>query len=303
MSPWLRLIRPFTLLPPTLGMATGAAAALGAAPQADIGAAGFGTIALGMLMAATLNAASNVLNQIHDLEQDSINKPHRPLPAGQVGLRGAGLYALALYAAAITMSWFVEVGAGRECFWIVVFTSFLTWAYSGPPLRWRRFGWRANLTVAVPRGMLLKVAGWSSVAPVFSDVEPWYLGGVFFLFLLGATTTKDFADVRGDAAAGVRNLPIRLGVPRAIKIVAPFLWMPWLLLPLGALLPGQPLSADLTGLVTLGVVCAAYGFYLHRLLSRDPERLSRDGENHPAWRHMYGLMMTAQLGSALVYWI
>ena len=48
-----------------------------------------------------------------------------------------------------------------------------------------------------------------------AHVEPWYIGAVFFLFLLGASSTKDFSDMRGDEAAGCRTLPIRFGVERA----------------------------------------------------------------------------------------
>lgn len=298
MTPFLALLRPFTLVPPMIGMATGAAAALGATGAgADRGT--LATITVGMLMAGTLNAASNVLNQICDLEQDRINKPRRPLPSGAVGTRTAAWIAGALFVAANALAWTIDAGAGRECFAIVAFTTFLTWAYSGPPLRWRRFGWRANLTVAIPRGLLLKVAGWSCVAPVFSDAEPWYLGGVFFLFLLGATTTKDFADVEGDAAAGVRNLPVRLGAAAATRRIAPFFVVPWLLLPLGAVLPGPILSPPLAPLAVLGVALAGYGAWVVRLLVKDAESLR--GENHPAWTHMYVLMMTAQVGSGIVY--
>ena len=52
----------------------------------------------------------------------------------------------------------------------------------------------ASLTIAIPRGILLKVAGWAMVAHV-AFTEPWYLGGIFGLFLIGASTTKDFADI------------------------------------------------------------------------------------------------------------
>jgi len=45
--------------------------------------------------------------------------------------------------------------------------------------------------------------------------EPWYIGAIFGLFLLGASTTKDFADMEGDARGGCRTLPIIYGVRRA----------------------------------------------------------------------------------------
>ena len=59
--------------------------------------------------------------------------------------------------------------------------------------------------------MLLKVAGWSSVKTI-AGVEPWYIGAIFGLFLLGATTTKDFADMDGDRRGGCRQAvaPLRI---------------------------------------------------------------------------------------------
>ena len=67
-------------------------------------------------------------------------------------------------------------------------------------------------------------------------------------FLLGATTSKDFSDMEGDAAHGCRTLPIPLGVTRAARFIAPFFVLPWLLIPLGAFLP-NPLEGGrlLTG--------------------------------------------------------
>ena len=44
-----------------------------------------------------------------------------------------------------------------------------------------------------------------------TTLEPWYIGSIFMLFLLGAASTKDFSDIKGDAAGGVRTLPRVLG--------------------------------------------------------------------------------------------
>jgi 4-hydroxybenzoate polyprenyltransferase len=163
----------------------------------------------------------------------------------------------------------------------------------------------ANITIAIPRGALLKVAGWTMVAPAFA-LEPWVIGFLFFLFLVGAASTKDFSDVPGDRAGGCRTLPILHGNRKAVAIMSPFFVLPWLLLvPLGFL--PDPLAPEhrlLTGnpwlLALLGVVLTAWGLYTVHLLRRNPDELSTT-ENHPSWTHMYLMMMAAQVGFALAY--
>ena len=45
---------------------------------------------------------------------------------------------------------------------------------------------------------------------------------------------------------------------------------------------------------------AAWGAYTASLLLRDPDALTST-ENHPAWRHMYLMLMAAQTGFAAAY--
>jgi 4-hydroxybenzoate polyprenyltransferase len=181
-----------------------------------------------------------------------------------------------------------------------------TLVYSLPSWgRTKRLGIWANLTIAIPRGCLLKVAGWTMVAPAFA-LEPWVIGFLFFLFLVGASSTKDFSDVEGDRAGGCQTLPILHGNRKAVAIMSPFFVLPWLLLvPLGFL--PDPLEPDhrlLTGnpwlLAALGLLLAGWGLYTVRLLRRNPDELSTT-ENHPSWTHMYLMMMSAQVGFALAY--
>lgn len=318
-----RLARPFTLLPPLLGIVSGAICAFGSVhnpdPQSRLTLSVLLTVALGSLCASFMNAASNAINQIYDLEIDRLNKPHRPLVTGALSVRDAWRFTWLFYALALIPTWLVVVYpfntlmdkltaplSNHETFFIYLAGLIFTFIYSAPQLgRTKTLGFLASLTIALPRGMLLKVAGWAMVARV-AHAEPWYIGAVFGLFLIGASTTKDFADMEGDRAGGCRTLPIVHGVRKAAWMISPFFVLPWLLIPLGAYLP-DPQNPDhpiLTGnphlLVALGVLLTVWGGYTVYLLLRDPDSLA-ETENHPSWTHMYLMMMFAQVGFAAAY--
>jgi 4-hydroxybenzoate polyprenyltransferase len=276
---------------------SGAVTAAGAAPREPWSASLLVGPALGAVMAMTLNAANNALNQIYDLEIDRINKPGRPLTSGRLSLREAWAFTWTTYAAALALAWLVAPGGRHECFWIVLAATLATFIYSCPPLRTKQRGIWANVTIAVPRGVLLKVAGWSCVKTV-AGMEPWFIGAVFGLFLLGASTTKDFADMTGDAMGGCRTLPIVYGVRRAAWMISPSFVVPFLLIAAGAwtgVLTGNPLL-----LYALAAFMTAYGIYVCYLMLRRPEDLAVEA-NHVSWAHMYRMMFAAQVGFAVAY--
>jgi 4-hydroxybenzoate polyprenyltransferase len=294
---YLDLGRPFTLVAPALGFISGALTAVGAAPREHGTAALLVAPILGSLMAATLNAGNNALNQIYDLDIDRVNKPKRPLPSGRLSVAQAWRFTVITYVASLLLAWLVAPGGRHECFWLVAIAVVCTFAYSVPPLRTKRLGIWANVTIAIPRGTLLKVAGWSSVKTM-AGVEPWYIGAIFGLFLLGATTTKDFADMEGDRLGGCRTLPIQFGVRRAAWMISPSFVIPFAMIPAGAWV--GILTGNFWLLQLLGVVMTAYGIYVCYLMLRRPEDLAVE-ENHVSWAHMYRMMFVAQIGFALAY--
>jgi 4-hydroxybenzoate polyprenyltransferase len=294
---YFELSRPFTLVAPALGVVSGAVTAAGAAPREPWSTSLIVYPALGAIMAVALNAANNALNQIYDLEIDRINKPARPLTTGRLSRRAAWAFTWITYAIALALAWLVAPGGRHACFWIVLAAAAATFVYSCPPLRTKRHGIWANVTIAIPRGVLLKVAGWSCVKTVFG-LEPWFIGGIFGLFLLGASTTKDFADMEGDARGGCRTLPIVYGVRRAAWMISPSFVAPFLLISVGAR------TGILTGNHTLLQLLAAgmtgYGIYVCYLMLRRPEDLAVEA-NHVSWAHMYRMMFVAQIGFAVAY--
>jgi geranylgeranylglycerol-phosphate geranylgeranyltransferase len=328
---YLTLARPFTLLPPLLGIVSGAVCAWGSAhnpdPTRTLTATVLLTVALGSICAAFLNAANNALNQIYDLEIDRINKPSRPLVTGEISIREAWGFTWITYAIGLIPTWLVVPHpydtfyekltapiAAHECFFIYLAALVATFVYSVPAFgRTKAHPLGANLTIAIPRGMLLKVAGWTMVAyafaasaPFLASSEPWFIGIVFMLFLLGAASTKDFSDIAGDRAGHCRTLPIVFGVKKAAWMIAPFFIFPWLLLPLGVTMddPLSPGNRILTGnptfLTFFGLFLSAWGAYTVWLIVRNPDELTAT-ENHPSWRHMYLMMMAAQVGFAVAY--
>jgi 4-hydroxybenzoate polyprenyltransferase len=283
--------RPFTLVPPMLGIFSGALIGYGAshAPFRPL------HVGLAVIAAAVLNAASNGLNQVCDLENDRINKPNRPLPSGSMSMSQAWLFIVVTYSAAVAMAAAVNL----QTFAIYLIAALSTIAYSAPPLRLKRHPVGSNLIIAVIRGALLKVAGWAAVATVMESIEPWYIGSIYFVFLLGATTTKDFADIEGDRAAGCLTLPVKYGAKWSARVISPSFLVPWLMLPLGLQL--RILTGNPTAIVSLAVLMVIWGSFVVYLINKDPRRLVTEGENHPGWHHMYGMMMVGHLGLAVAY--
>lgn len=294
---YVEFSRPFTLLAPALGFLSGGLTAIGAHPHEAWSWSVLAPALIGAAMAGIFNAGSNALNQIYDLEIDRVNKGKRPLPSGRMTMNEAWGFTVVTYALTLLLAWLVAPQGRHECFWIVLVAVIATYIYSAPPLRTKRLGMWANITIAIPRGVLLKVAGWSAVKTVMAP-EPWFIGAIFGLFLLGASTTKDFADIEGDRLGGCETLPILYGVKRAAWMISPSFILPFMLINVGVftgILTGHALY-----LHALGVVMTLYGAYVLYLMLRRPEDLATE-ENHVSWAHMYRMMFVLQIGFALAY--
>jgi 4-hydroxybenzoate polyprenyltransferase len=208
-------------------------------------------------------------------------------------MRGAWIVTVASFAAALALA----ARTGPAFLACVAATVPLTAAYSLPPLRTKRIPFLANATIAVPRGLLLVVAGWAAGGGA-ARPEAWTLGALSFLYVFGAATTKDFGDVEGDRATGCRTLPILWGPARAARFVAPFLVAPFLLYPAAAaagLLPGS-----VAAWAAIGGSLAAPGAVAAFLLVRDPAPPD-SGRPHPAWGLMYAQLAAAPIGAAAYF--
>jgi 4-hydroxybenzoate polyprenyltransferase len=178
---------------------------------------------------------------------------------------------------------------------LVLATACISFFYSAPPLRFKKYPYISNIAIAVSRGLLLIVAGWSLVGSV-STPTPWFVGLIFALYLLGAASTKDFADIKGDKKYGIMTLPVLYGAKKTAMIITPFFYLPFLLIPLG--IAFNLIKTTAWPLTTLSL----WGFYAAGLIMRNPSRLTLE-TNHISWIHMYLILITGQIGFALAYTI
>jgi geranylgeranylglycerol-phosphate geranylgeranyltransferase len=283
----IRFTRPATLAAPVAGVIGGAVAAQAGWPRSPF------ALVLAVASALLLTGASNGLNQIADLETDRINRPERPLPSGRMSMRDAWALTLALLAAALALAAACGVGY-LVC---VLITVPVTAAYSFPPLRTKRLPFAANATIATPRGLLLVLAGWAVGGGVLRP-EAWILGALAWIYVFGASATKDFADALGDRATGCVTLPILWGPRPAARFVAPFLVVPFLALP--ALAAAGALPGGIGPWAAVGLPLAGMGGAAGALLMRDPMPPA-SGRPHPAWGLMYLQYTAFHLGTAAVF--
>jgi len=300
---FIDLIRPFTLLAPAVGGVSAGLIGLAAVNDFTLTSAiiinNLTALVWGVSTLVLINAASNALNAAYDVDIDKINKPYRPIPSGVVTKDEARSFAWVLY---LIIIWRAATAFQLTYSFLVLCIMLITIGYSMPPLRFKQRLWWSNISVAWARGMLGFVAAWAIFDdPLLPhgglpfDLTPFMIGGIMFLFLIGATTTKDFTDIEGDRKYGANTLPVYYGPRKAAMYSAPFLVIPFLLIPIAAFLGIlKPQAAILAILVV-------WGTYLIYLLTKAKFEQDARLENSPVWKHMYLILLALQFGFLVVY--
>lgn len=302
------LFRPFTLLAPLIGGTAAALMALAMDPlpiyeNLFVGPKfswgypfvfwEFPVVELitGVTALMLVNAGSNVLNQVYDFKIDKINKPYRPIPSKVITVNEARTVAWVLYL--ITVWRAATVGSGAFVFLVVVIM-LITLFYSMPPIRLKKRLFISNISIAFARGMLGFVAGWSIFGNPFNQT-PWLIGLLMAIYLVGAVTTKDFTDMKGDRKFGMRTLPVEYGKKKAIAVSAPFFIVPFILIPYG-IWRGHLIRSTI-----LLCVLAIWGAYIVYLLFKYADTPDKKFENTTVWIHMYLMLMAIQIGFCVLY--
>lgn len=252
---------------------------------------GFLELVIGASTLVILNAASNALNAVYDVEIDKINKPYRPIPSGIVTKDEARTIAWILY----PMVLFRAVLVNRTFGLFVLLIMLITISYSTRPLRLKKRLWVSNITIAFGRGLLGFVAAWSIFGDPFESAVPWLIGGVMMIFLIGAITSKDFTDMKGDRIHGVRTLPVAYGVRKSAIISGPFFVLPFILILIG--LMTDVLKLPMFWLVLLAI----WGVITAILMQTVATKEEKIFENTFIWVNMYLMLMAMQIFFCATY--
>ncbi|MEF8852188.1 MAG: geranylgeranylglycerol-phosphate geranylgeranyltransferase [Haloarculaceae archaeon] len=252
---------------PVNAIAAGSLTAIGAV------VAGAGTqyvpVATATVTTVLAVAAGNAINDYFDREIDSINRPDRPLPRGEVSPRGALAFAVILFglatALALTLPLVAIVIAGINLAALVAYTEL----FKGLP-------GVGNAIVAYLVGSTF----------LFGGAAVGKLEGVVVLAFLAAASTftreviKDVEDIVGDREEGLRTLPIVLGERRS-------LWVATAVLGVAVAASPLPYLLDVFGVVYLILVVPADAVMLSACYESfsDPT----DGQTHIK----YGMFLAA----------
>jgi len=148
--------------------------------------------------------AVDIVNTTTSVEEDRINKPHRPIPAGLITLRQSqARWALSWCFA----PWAVAVLGGKSAaLWMIVWQIWLTIFYAWPTYR----HWSSKNLMTTGALLILH----RLLNSALQDIPKWKLGPYpeiwISLWSLGTIHLQDFRDIEGDRTTHVSTLPIIL---------------------------------------------------------------------------------------------
>ena len=159
----------------------------------------------GILSTVFAFQAAGLLNDFFDEKIDAVNKSNRPLANNKKLFETALFFFLSL-------AFINSLAIGYEFTLLLAAGLCLSFLYSSPPLRLRNHFTTASLSIALISTLAI-YAGASAVSINPSqafNLIPLNLAAMFFISVLLASNVKDLKDEKGDAANGVKTIPVLL---------------------------------------------------------------------------------------------
>jgi len=206
-------------------------------------------------------------NDYFDVQEDSINKPDRPLPASVVSARATAWLAAGLALSAIGFSWPIGgLATGVACIVLGLLTLYNTRLKATPG--------GGNLLIALLAGCTLLVGGVAARGFNRQAIEPLLAPfSILAAFVATREILKTLEDIAGDRMAGKQTIATRLGERRVTRMLAllnivtillslvPFIWLGY--------------SSAYLGVISLGVSVPLVFTTVYLWQDASPQRVSR----------------------------
>ena len=191
-------------------------------------------ISLLILATVCIAAAGNIINDIYDVETDTINKPDRVIIGKSISEKTAFNAFIALNIIGVGIGFYLSHRVGRAPFFsIFVIISILLYVYASYLKRSILIG---NLVISALVALSLIIVGVFELIPAMTPTNQEtqvvffkvILDYAFFAFGINLLReiAKDIEDIDGDYKAGMNTLPIAIGRERAKNILTVLNFIP-----------------------------------------------------------------------------
>ena len=169
-------------------------------------------IMAGALSASLVLMSGNAINDVYDVESDRVNKPHRPLPRGDLTKRDAETISVVLAILAVIVGYMINI----NCFLVSILYASVFYFYA---VWLKPLGFIGNVVVSSGTGVslifgALTVNGITPTTLVFAVCA--------FILNLGREIVKGVEDIEGDKVRNVRTVAMQYGVSAAGNLVVLF---------------------------------------------------------------------------------
>jgi 4-hydroxybenzoate polyprenyltransferase len=226
-----------------------------------------------------LHAAGQALNHSIpvEIEIDRLNnKNYRATVIGIVTSNEGKLFASILFLAGILIAFILHLNLG---FFSVLIT-ILAITYSASPFRIKEKYFINNFHQAIARGFLPVIF----VASIYGH---WRLATIFgFLltsWIIGAQTTKDWNDIKGDKKFGVMSFPVMLGKKKTLWLMSIFMGSTFAFLNVFIILQLLPIGFAFLNLLIIPSIIIIYALHY--------DLISAHFENNLGWV-CYGITLS-----------
>lgn len=193
--------------------------------QLDVTLNGF-EFSLLVISMVFLAAAGNIINDLHDVETDTVNKPEKLIIGKHISEKAAYNWFIALNIIGVGIGFYLSNAVGRPSFTaLFILPSAFLYLYATQIKGTVLVG---NLVVSIMVAMIIVMVGIFDLVPAINPSNLNTQKVIFlilvdyaiFAFLLNflREMVKDQEDIRGDYKAGYQTLPVILGRKRTNKI-------------------------------------------------------------------------------------